>query len=106
MLGENVRLREPDARFFSLSAHKEERLGPSPRRIGFGHAGGERWPFELGTPLSGSLPARASRGVREPGFDRQFVISLISIAYWNEPPALNQQQPPASQHWLAWVVAL
>ena len=43
---------------------------------------GERRLF--GTLLSGSLPARASRGEREPGFDRQFVISLISIAYWNE----------------------
>src|SRR6266853_528318 len=31
----------------------------------------------------GSLPARSSRGEREPGFDRQFVISLISIARWN-----------------------
>jgi len=69
MLGENLRLGEPDASFFSLSSHKEERVG-------------ERRPF--GTPLSGSLPARASRGEREPGFDRQFVISLISIAYWNK----------------------
>jgi hypothetical protein len=70
MLGENLRLGEPDASFFSLSSHKEERVG-------------ERRPF--GTPLSSSLPARASRGEREPGFDRQFVISLISIAYWNKP---------------------
>jgi len=31
---------------------------------------GERRPFE--TPLSGSLPARVSRGEREPGFNRQF----------------------------------
>jgi hypothetical protein len=67
MLGENLRLGEPDASFFSLSSHKEERVG-------------ERRPF--GAPLSGSLPARASRGEREPGFDRQFVISLIWIAYW------------------------
>jgi hypothetical protein len=59
---------------FSLSSHKEERVG-------------ERRPFGLGTPLSGSLPARATRGEREPGFDRQFVISLISIAYCNNPRA-------------------
>jgi hypothetical protein len=52
-----------DASFFSLSSHKEERVGE--RRL-------------FGTPLSGSLPARASRGEREPGFKRQFVISLIS----------------------------
>jgi len=69
MFGENLRSCEPAASFFSLSSHKEERVG-------------ERRPF--GTPLSGSLPARASRGEREPGFDRQFVISFISIAYWNE----------------------
>jgi hypothetical protein len=72
MLGENLILGGPDSRFFSLSSHKEERVG-------------ERRPFALGAPLSGSLPARASRGEREPGFGRQFVISLISIAYWNEP---------------------
>ena len=59
MLGENLRLGEPDARFFSLSSHKEER-------------GGERRPF--GTPLSGSLPARASRGESEPGLGRHFLI--------------------------------
>jgi len=47
---------------FSLSSHKEERVG-------------ERRPFGSG------------RGEREPGFDRQFVISLISIAYWNNPRA-------------------
>jgi len=52
-------LGEPDASFFSLSSHKEERVG-------------ERRPFGLGTPLSGSLPAPSSRGEREPGFDRQF----------------------------------
>ena len=63
MLGENLRLGEPDGSFFSLSSHKEERAG-------------ERRPF--GTPLSGSLPARASRGEREVGFKRQFVIRLIS----------------------------
>jgi hypothetical protein len=67
MLGENLRLCEPDGSFFSLSSHKEERVG-------------ERRTFV--TPLSGSLPARASRGEREPGFDRQFVILPISIAYW------------------------
>src|SRR5216117_1124335 len=39
MLGENLRLGEPYASFFSLSSHKEERVG-------------ERRPF--GTPLSGS----------------------------------------------------
>src|SRR5205814_1643503 len=53
---------------FSLSSHKEERVG-------------ERRPF--GTPLSGSLPARASQGEREPDFDRQFVIRLFSIVCWN-----------------------
>jgi hypothetical protein len=63
MLGENLRLDEPDASFFSLSSHKEERAG-------------ERRPF--GTPLSGSLPARASQGEREPGFDRQIIISLTA----------------------------
>jgi hypothetical protein len=47
---ENLGFGEPDARFFSLSANKEERVG-------------ERRPF--GTPLSGSLPARASRRGRE-----------------------------------------
>jgi len=46
MLGENLRLGEPDANLFSLSSHKEERAG-------------ERRPFGLGTPLSGSLPARS-----------------------------------------------
>ena len=66
MLGENLRLGEPDAIFFSLSSHKEERVG-------------ESRPFWLGTPLSGSLPARSSRGEREPGFDRQFVISVSSM---------------------------
>jgi hypothetical protein len=70
MLEENLRLGGPVASFISLSSHKEERVG-------------ERRPF--GTPLSGSLPARASWGEREPGFDRQLVISLISIAYWNKP---------------------
>jgi hypothetical protein len=68
MLGSRLRLGEPDASFFSLSSHKEERAG-------------ERRPF--GTPLSGSLPARASRREREHSFDRHFVISLISISYWN-----------------------
>jgi len=46
------------ASFFSLSSHKEERVGE--RRL-------------FGTPLSGSLPARASRDEREPGLDRQLV---------------------------------
>jgi len=70
MLRENLRLGEPDGSFFSLSSHQEERVG-------------ERRP--LGTPLSGSLPARASRRESEPGFDRQFVISLLSISYRNKP---------------------
>jgi len=69
MMGENLRLGEPDASCFSLSSYKEERVG-------------KRRPF--GTPLSGSLPARALRGERELCFDRQFVISLSSIAYWND----------------------
>jgi len=51
MLKENLRLGKPDGSFFSLSSHKEERVG-------------ERRPFGLGTPLSGSLPARASQGER------------------------------------------
>src|SRR5439155_15642147 len=89
MVGENLRLGEPDASFFSLSTHKEERVGPSPRRSGFGHAGGERRPF--GTPLSGSLPARTSRGERGLGFDRQFAISLISILYWYQDLLLRIQ---------------
>jgi len=83
MLGENLRLGEPDASFFSLSSHKEERVG-------------ERRPFGLGSPLSGSLPARASRSAREPGFDRQFVVSLISIAYWNERGLVRSAGFPAS----------
>jgi hypothetical protein len=81
MLGENPRLGEPDASFFPF--HKEATVGPSPSRSGFGHAGGERRPFRLGTPLSGSLPARASRGEREGAFGLQLIISLISIAFWN-----------------------
>src|SRR6185369_7838950 len=52
VLGENLRLGEPDPSFSSLSFHTEKRVG-------------ERRPF--GTPLSGSLPARASRGEREEG---------------------------------------
>jgi len=52
MLGENLRSDEADASFCSLSSHKEERVG-------------ERRPFGLGTPLSGSLRARASRGERD-----------------------------------------
>src|SRR6266699_2068447 len=76
MLGENPGLGGPDASFFPF--HKEARLGPSPSRSGFGHAGGERRPFRLGPPLSGSLPARASRGEREPGYDGQIVIGLIA----------------------------
>jgi len=67
---ENLRLGEPVAISFSLSSHKEERVG-------------ERRPFGLGTPLSGSLPARASRGEREGAFDLQLIISLISIAFWS-----------------------
>jgi hypothetical protein len=71
--------------------HKEERVG-------------ERRPFGLGTPLSGSLPARASRGEREPGFDSQIAISLISIAYWNKPNgafAARSNAPVASAPLLA-----
>jgi hypothetical protein len=81
MLGENPSLGEPDVIFFSLSSHKEKRVG-------------ERMAFALGTPLSGSLPARASRGESEPGIDRQFVISLISITYRNEgrPGAGNESE--------------
>src|SRR5207245_11219551 len=71
MLRENLRPDEANASFCSLSSHKEERVG-------------ERRPFGLGTPLAGSLPARASRGEREPGFHRQFVSCTISIAYCPE----------------------
>ena len=113
MLGEHLRLGEPDGRFFSLSSHKEERVR---ERRPFGtplsgstgielselrqHRSADfsplpaiwAWPERGGLKsallnsmavLSGSLPARHERGEREPGFDRQFVISLISIAYWN-----------------------
>src|SRR5436309_6587741 len=68
MLRDNLRLVEPDAGL-SLSSHKEERVGERRR---------------FATPLSGSLPARASRGEREPGLQRQFVSCTISIAYCTE----------------------
>jgi len=58
MFEEHLRLGETDANLFFLSSHKKERAG-------------ERRSFELGTPLSGSLPARASRG-ESAGYDRQF----------------------------------
>jgi len=95
MLGENLRLGEPDASFFS--SHKEERVGFRRAEVASAtQAGGEAvW---VGNPLSLPAPswhqaavaagrrlspARASRGEREPGFDRQFVIALISIGCWN-----------------------
>jgi hypothetical protein len=59
MLGENLRLGEPDASLFSLASHKEERAG-------------ERRPF--GNLLFGFLPARAWRGGRKLGLDGQFVV--------------------------------
>jgi hypothetical protein len=79
ILGENLGLGEPDASLFSLSFHKEERVG-------------ERRPF--GTPLSGSLPAHASRGEREPGFDCQFVIGICStIALGRADSRTERGQP-------------
>src|SRR5438876_8984145 len=81
MLRENLRLGEPDAGL-SLSSHKEERVGE--RRL-------------FGTPLSGSLPARASRGEREPGFHRQFVSCTISIAYCPET-AFRRKIPITDSH--------
>src|SRR5436190_36076 len=82
MLGEKLRLGEPDASFFSLSSRKEERVG-------------ERSLFGLGTPLSGSLPARASRGERGPGFDGQFAISLIAANRSAEFHSARRWQTPA-----------
>ena len=113
MLGEHLRSGEPDRSFFSLSSHKEERVRerrpfgtPLSGSTGIElselrqHRSADfsplpaiwAWPERGGLKsallnsmavLSGSLPARHERGEREPGFDRQFVISLISIAYWN-----------------------
>jgi len=50
MLGENVRFGEPDASFFSLSSHEEERVG-------------ERRPFGL-EPLAPALSPLVPRGER------------------------------------------
>src|SRR6266568_1647511 len=60
--------------FFSLSSPKEERAGERRR---------------YGSPLSGSLPARASRREREGevGFNRQSAISPTSIGYEISPCA-------------------
>jgi len=57
MLGENLRSDEADASFCSLSSHKEERVG-------------ERRPFGLGTPLSGSLSALVPRGARGTNYSK------------------------------------
>jgi hypothetical protein len=48
MLGENLRLGEPDASCFSLSSHKEER-------------GGERRPFKPLSPALSPLVPREER---------------------------------------------
>ena len=115
MLGEHLRSGEPDRSFFSLSSHKEERVrerrpfgtplsgstsielsglrqhrsadfSPLPAVWAWPERGGLKSALlNSMAVLSGSLPARASQGESEPGFDRQFVISLISSAYWNKP---------------------